>query len=100
MKLGDNFWPASYSLEEVDKAALIKVFELAEIKSVLMEMKDNSTPRPDGFGTSFYKAFWELIKGDVLAMFQDFWAGSLDIKRLNYGVITLVPKSKEANTIK
>lgn len=33
-------------------------------------------------------------------MFQDFWKGHLDIKRLNYGMITLVPKLKEANTIK
>lgn len=33
-------------------------------------------------------------------MFQDFHRGSLDIKRLNFGVITLVPKLKKANTIK
>jgi hypothetical protein len=33
-------------------------------------------------------------------MFHEFWAGQLDIKRLNYGVITLVPKLIEANTIK
>lgn len=33
-------------------------------------------------------------------MFHDFWNGQLDIKRLNYGVITLVPKLKDANTIK
>lgn len=33
-------------------------------------------------------------------MFQDFWENKLDIKRLNYGVITLVPKLKDANTIK
>jgi hypothetical protein len=33
-------------------------------------------------------------------MFRDFHKGDLDIKRLNYGVITLVPKVQEANTIK
>jgi hypothetical protein len=35
-------------------------------------------------------------------MFEDFRLGRLDIKRLNFGVIiiTLVPKIKEANTIK
>lgn len=41
-----------------------------------------------------------MIKGDVMHMFQDFWGHKLDIKRLNYGVITLVPKLQEANTIK
>lgn len=33
-------------------------------------------------------------------MFQDFHKGELDIRRLNYGVITLVPKVQEANTMK
>jgi hypothetical protein len=33
-------------------------------------------------------------------MFMDFHKGELDIKRLNYGVITLVPKVQEANTMK
>jgi hypothetical protein len=33
-------------------------------------------------------------------MFLNFWDEQLDIKRLNFGVITLVPKLKEANTIK
>lgn len=30
-------------------------------------------------------------------MFDDFFHGKLDISRLNYGVITLLPKLKEAN---
>lgn len=41
-----------------------------------------------------------MIKGDLLAMSTNFHKGDLDIKRLNYGVVTLVPKVKEANNIK
>jgi hypothetical protein len=33
-------------------------------------------------------------------MVRDFNDNKLDLKRLNYGVITLVPKLKDANTIK
>jgi hypothetical protein len=33
-------------------------------------------------------------------MFSDLHNDTLDVKRLNYGVITLVPKLKEANNIK
>jgi hypothetical protein len=33
-------------------------------------------------------------------MVYDFNLNKLDLKRLNYGVITLVPKLKETNTIK
>jgi hypothetical protein len=35
-----------------------------------------------------------------MAVFTDFYNDILDIQRLNYGVITLVPKLKEANNIK
>jgi hypothetical protein len=51
------------------------------------------------FITNFQK-FWDTIQGEFLSMFQDFLEGHLDIKRLNFGVITLVPKVKEANCIK
>ena len=40
-----------------------------------------------------------MIKEDFKHMFDDLYAGTLDIKRLNYGIITLVPKTKEANQI-
>jgi hypothetical protein len=33
-------------------------------------------------------------------MLRDFNKGELDLKRLNFGVITLVPKVKEANNVK
>ena len=65
-----------------------------------MEMNSNSAPGPNGFGVSFFKTFWEVIKDDILALFKDFHAEHLDIKRMNFGVITLVPKVKEANVIK
>jgi hypothetical protein len=57
-------------------------------------------PGPNGFRVSFFKKFWSVMKDDILALFYDFHKGLLDIKRLNFGVITLVPKVKEANVIK
>jgi hypothetical protein len=44
----------------------------------------------------FYQACWEIIKGDLMDMVQDFWKNDLRIDRLNYGVITLIPKIKDA----
>ena len=32
-------------------------------------------------------------------MFAEFYDGKLDLKRLNYGTITLLQKTKEANKI-
>jgi hypothetical protein len=35
----------------------------------------------------------------MIELFEDFYLGNLDIKRINYGIITLLPKTKEASMI-
>jgi hypothetical protein len=72
MELGDDFWPQELILDETDKTNLICPFSMEEIKGVIMEMKENSAPGPNGFSVSFFKNSWEVIKGDVLKMFEDF----------------------------
>jgi hypothetical protein len=78
---------------------LVKPFLEEEIKEVIMDMKENSAPGPNGYGLVFFKRFWEILKEDIEDMFKDFWENKLDIKRLNYGVITLIPKLRDANNI-
>lgn len=51
-------------------------------------MKTEGAPRTNGLGVAFFKRFWETIKEDYVNMLKDFKQGCLDIKRLNYGVIT------------
>jgi hypothetical protein len=63
-------------------------------------MKTESAPGPNGFSVTFLKKLWKTIKAEILNMVPDFNKGTLDLRRLNYGVITLVSKVKEANTIK
>jgi hypothetical protein len=52
----------------------------------------NKAPGPDGFPAEFYQAFWEVIKGDLMALFNDFHEGKLPLYSLNFGIITLLPK--------
>lgn len=40
-----------------------------------------------------------MIKRDIKALFDGFHKGEPDISRLNYGIITLVPETKDANKI-
>jgi len=87
-------------VSEEDSLYLTRNFLEEEVKSAIFSMKSSSAPGPNGFGAHFLKTFWPTIKGDYLALFQDFYKGDLDIRRMNYGVITLVPKIKEANNIK
>lgn len=39
------------------------------------------------------------MKNDIITLFHDFFNGDVDISRINYGVITLLPKIKEAEKI-
>lgn len=49
-------------------------------------MKEKSAPGPDGFGVSFYKTCWGVIKMELMEMMiNDFYLGNLDLTRLNYG---------------
>jgi hypothetical protein len=79
---------------------LIKPFSLKEIEDALEEMDCSSAPGPDGFPVGLYKIFWNEIKQYVLEMFNNFHSDHFNLKRLNFGMISLIPKLKEANNIR
>lgn len=62
-------------------------------------MEHNKAPGPDGFPAEFYQAFWGLIKVDLMAIFSEFHKGNLPLFSLNFGIIMLLPKQKEATQI-
>lgn len=43
-----------------------------EIRDVFFQMEHNKAPGPDGFPAEIYKVFWEVIKGDLLALVKGF----------------------------
>jgi hypothetical protein len=47
----------------------------------------------------FYQNFWKVIKKDLVEMFEDFHKGDLDLYRLNFVLITIIPKEKDARTM-
>ena len=60
-------------------------------------MEKNTAPGPDHMPVEFFQTCWEVIKEDLMEMFEEFHEHKLEIGRLNYGTITLIPKLKEAN---
>ena len=48
---------------------------------------------------NFTIIFGELIKGDLMQMFHDLHSGDLPLFSLNFGVITLLPKTQDASKI-
>jgi hypothetical protein len=71
-----------------------------EVKEAVFQMKHNKAPGPDGFPAEFYQIFWKTIKGDMMAMFTEFHEGKLPLFNLNFGIIMLLPKQKDATQIK
>jgi hypothetical protein len=55
-----------------DNEKLTAVFTEKEVKEAIFQMKHNKAPGPDGFPVEFYQVFWEIIKGDLMALFKQF----------------------------
>jgi hypothetical protein len=102
--------PSSFSLDESrvddieqvsheESELLTRSFSMDEVWEAIFQMKHNKAPRPDGFLVEFYQACWEIIKNDLMALFQEFHNGDLPQYSLNFGTIILLPKCREAATI-
>jgi hypothetical protein len=55
---------------------------------------------PDGFSFLFYQKFWETIKGDFMPLVKEFEKGKVNMARLNFAMIILIPKEDESKTLK
>lgn len=86
-------------LPEDDNRDLCRPFTEEEIKNALDQMEHNKAAGPDKIPIEFYQSCWDIIKIDIIELFNDFHRGNLDVSRLNYGIITLLPKVNEANKI-
>ncbi|WVZ53211.1 hypothetical protein U9M48_004184 [Paspalum notatum var. saurae] len=79
---------------------LTDTFTEKEVKQAIFQMEQNKAPGPDGFPAEFYQFFWETIKVDLMMLFVEFHKGCLPLYNLNFGIITLLPKEKDAKHIK
>jgi hypothetical protein len=78
---------------------LTALFSEDKVKKAVFQMEHNKAPGPDGFPAEFYQNFWEIIKSDLLELFTFLHARQLELFRLNFGEIILLPKIKEAERI-
>ena len=63
-------------------------------------MSADKSPGPDGFNGAFLKACWPIIKKEFYDLCDEFHQGSLNLESLNYGLITLIPKTASPETVK
>ena len=72
---------------------------MEEVKEAVFGMKLNKAPGPDGLPIEFYQKFWNLVSGDLMDLFEEFYVGKLDLSRFNSGIVTLLPKVADASCI-
>jgi hypothetical protein len=83
-------------ISSVENEILTALFSEEEVFEAISQMELNKVPGPDGFPAEFYQKFWEVIKKDLMALFNQFSEGYLLLYKLNFGVITLLPKKEDA----
>ncbi|XP_062188905.1 uncharacterized protein LOC133892218 [Phragmites australis] len=86
-------------VSQLENDVLTAEFSEKEVRAAIFQMEHNKAPGSDGFPAEFYQVFWELIKHDFMPLFNEFHKGSLPLFSLNFGIITLLPKQKEATQI-
>ena len=75
-------------------------FTEKEMDVVLASMKMDTAPGPDGLPVCFFKRFWKILRPVVLSITNDFSLGRMDIARLNFGILSLIPKIQVAEDIR
>jgi hypothetical protein len=98
--LNEEFWSDGDRVSVEDNVALTQPFSGEEIEFAIKDMKTNTAPGPDEFPVSFYKEFLSEVKPFMKEMLDDLVKGQMDLSRINYGVIILLPKIIGASDIR
>ncbi|XP_050232953.1 uncharacterized protein LOC126681456 [Mercurialis annua] len=80
--------------------SLTAYFEEEEVFNALKSCDPNKAPGPDGFNMFFYGRSWQIVKEDIMQIFNDFCSTGLFPKGLNTAFLILIPKVKGASNIK
>ena len=70
-----------------------------EVRKAVFQMEHNKAPGPDGFPAEFFQNFWDIIKPDLMELFSCLHDGQLELFRVNFGEIILLPKINEVERI-
>jgi hypothetical protein len=97
--LNNNIWDGAACVSKIDNEQLCKPFSESEIWTALSQMEKNKVASPDSIPIEFYQACWHIVKSDIVQLFSNFHQGRVDISRINYGIITLLPKILDASKI-
>jgi hypothetical protein len=88
------------TLDAVESSSLELPFEENEVFEVIKGMNRDKAPGPDGFSLAFFQDCWDVIKSDLMGVFQDFYTHSKFVKSINATFLALIPKKAGATDLK
>ena len=71
---------------------LERPFTEEEIKEAVFDCDGSKAPGPDGYSMSVFQAQWELVKFDILKVFEEFYRSGIINGITNETYICLIPK--------
>jgi len=66
-----------------------------EVFEVVKGLNRDKAPGPDGFTIAFFQDCWDMIKTDLMGVFQDFHTHSKFVKSINATFLALIPNLKD-----
>lgn len=99
IQINESLWEGAIRLFELDNEQFCRPLSKADIWNALSQMEKNKAAGPDSIPIEFYQAYWQIVKSDIIQLFADFHQGRVDISRINYGIITLLPNISDAARI-
>jgi hypothetical protein len=97
--LAGDFWAENEKITEEENDSLTAPFSEVEIKEAVFSCYADGAPWPDGISFLFYQKFC-VVKIDLVNMFNDFFKGELDLYRLNFAMMSPIPKEERARNMK
>jgi len=82
-----------------DNFNLNKPVTKEEISEVIKDIQNGKAPGLDGFNVDFFKAYWNVVKQDILNVIEDSRRSRTILKALNTSFISLIPKQESTLTL-
>ena len=69
------------------------------MQAALARLNGEGTPGPDGLRVLFYKEFWALVKGDVMATLEELGSPQANMEKINKSYLFILPKRHGAENV-
>ena len=90
----------TYRCPSDHSAALVRPITPMEIKQALHSLPNGKVSGPDGFTKEFYIAAWPIIGRDFIVAVQSFFVFGFMPAGVNATILSLIPKTTTAQTLK